>query len=68
VSKLLLLLLFMGCSSLAKLERMERPIIIISKTNLDGERSVILKDAKGHLLKVTDASIVYTYGAGDTLR
>jgi len=60
--------LMFSCSSLNKLERMTRPIIVIAKTNLEGERSVIVKDSKGNLLKIIEPAFVYTYNPGDTIK
>ena len=47
---------------------MTRPIIVIAKTNLEDERSVIVKDSNGKLLKIIEPAFVYTYNPGDTIK
>jgi len=66
--RLLLLLLIFGCSSLSKLEKFERPIIVVAKSNTDESRNLVVRDRNGRLLKITEASFVYTYNPGDTLK
>ena len=65
---ILICLVFLGCSSLNKLERMTRPIIVIAKTNIEEDRSVIVKDSKGKLLKIVEPAFVHSYEPGDTIK
>jgi hypothetical protein len=65
---LLVCFLILGCSSLNKLERMTRQIIVIAKSNNDDERNVIVKDCKGKLLKIEEPAFVYSYNPGDTIK
>jgi hypothetical protein len=68
IKAIALLAFLAGCSSLSKLERLERPVVVIAKSNVDEDRSIVVKDKKGKLLKLTEASFVYTYNPGDTLK
>jgi len=66
---LLLIIFNLQCaSSLTKLERMSRPIIVVAKTNIEEDRSIIVKDSKNRLLKITETAFVYSYNPGDTLK
>lgn len=66
--KYIILTLLIGCSSLSRLQRLEAPIIVIAKSNVEEDRSIVVKDRNGALLKIKEASFVYTYNPGDTLR